>query len=328
MPLLIITWFYVPLPPLDNQFYGAFLIALPIELITVVLYIKALKASPLSLTLPFLAITPVALIIASYAVLGEEVSGRRGHIPYRRRKLCVEYRTDEGGNLGAVKGYSQRERFSADDLCCGIVQYHFLIREDGDRAFLASLLRCHLLYSAYDILHADRFVESTQRLEALPMEKEFSLPRPLRSVLRDHGHNSDDRHASYERRIHDFSEAGQSSRRRCLWVPLLQGRVHEGKVYRGTPHVYGLCSGRGSLRRNRPNEGVTNVRDFRRLSVTVRGRSSPIVVLRRKHSAHILSKRASRSNDDLLLPIYSMLSNKSALSKVLQYVYASLLIAI
>jgi drug/metabolite transporter (DMT)-like permease len=78
LPLLIITWFYVPLPPLDNQFYKAFLIALPIELITVVLYIKALKASPLSLTLPFLSITPVALIIASYVVLGEEVSACGG----------------------------------------------------------------------------------------------------------------------------------------------------------------------------------------------------------------------------------------------------------
>jgi drug/metabolite transporter (DMT)-like permease len=78
LPLLFIAWFYVPVPPLDNQFYRAFFIALPLELITVVLYIKALKASPLSLTLPFLAITPVALIAVSYLVLGEEVSVRGG----------------------------------------------------------------------------------------------------------------------------------------------------------------------------------------------------------------------------------------------------------
>lgn len=76
LPLLFMIWPYVPRPELDSQFYEAFLIALPVELVTVVLYIKALKASPLSLTLPFLAITPVALIIVSYAVLGEKVSLR------------------------------------------------------------------------------------------------------------------------------------------------------------------------------------------------------------------------------------------------------------
>lgn len=78
LPLLFIAWFYVPVPPLDRRFYEAFFVALPVELITVVLYIKALKASPLSLTLPFLAITPVALIIASYVVLGEKVSAMGG----------------------------------------------------------------------------------------------------------------------------------------------------------------------------------------------------------------------------------------------------------
>jgi drug/metabolite transporter (DMT)-like permease len=47
---------------------------LPIEAVTVVLYIKALKASPLSLTMPFLALTPVFLIFFSYVLLGEKVS--------------------------------------------------------------------------------------------------------------------------------------------------------------------------------------------------------------------------------------------------------------
>lgn len=74
LPLLLMVWFCLPMPPLDKEFYEAFLIALPVELVTVVLYIKALKASPLSLTMPFLAITPVALIIVSYVVLGEQVS--------------------------------------------------------------------------------------------------------------------------------------------------------------------------------------------------------------------------------------------------------------
>jgi uncharacterized membrane protein len=74
LPLLIAALFMIPFPDLDADFYKAFFIALPIELVTIILYIKALKASPLSLTLPFLALTPVFLIAVSYLALGETVS--------------------------------------------------------------------------------------------------------------------------------------------------------------------------------------------------------------------------------------------------------------
>jgi drug/metabolite transporter (DMT)-like permease len=74
LPVLVIILVWVPWPVLDAEFYLAFFIALPIELITIVLYVKALKLSPLSLTVPFLALTPVFLISVSYLVLGEKVS--------------------------------------------------------------------------------------------------------------------------------------------------------------------------------------------------------------------------------------------------------------
>jgi len=74
LPLLIAIWLFIPIPKLDSDFYKAFAIALPIEIITIVLYMKALKLSPLSLTLPFLALTPVFLIFISYFILGEKVS--------------------------------------------------------------------------------------------------------------------------------------------------------------------------------------------------------------------------------------------------------------
>lgn len=74
LPILILMLLLVPWPKLDYVFYQAFFIALPIELITVILYIKALKLSPLSLSMPFLALTPVFLIAVSFIVLGEKVS--------------------------------------------------------------------------------------------------------------------------------------------------------------------------------------------------------------------------------------------------------------
>lgn len=74
LPVLMITLAFVPWPDLDKDFYLAFLIALPVEAITIILYIKALKLSPLSLTVPFLSLTPVFLVSVSYLLLGEEVS--------------------------------------------------------------------------------------------------------------------------------------------------------------------------------------------------------------------------------------------------------------
>ena len=43
------------------------------ETTALILYMKAIKRSPLSLTLPFLALTPVFMIFTSYLILGEKV---------------------------------------------------------------------------------------------------------------------------------------------------------------------------------------------------------------------------------------------------------------
>ena len=74
IPLLFVLLLFVPAPALDYEFYKAFILALPLEIIAIVLYIKALRISPLSLTLPFLSLTPVFLILVSYVILGEKVS--------------------------------------------------------------------------------------------------------------------------------------------------------------------------------------------------------------------------------------------------------------
>ena len=42
------------IPRIDSEFWSAIFIALPLEIVAIILYIKALKSSPLSLTLPFL----------------------------------------------------------------------------------------------------------------------------------------------------------------------------------------------------------------------------------------------------------------------------------
>ena len=66
--------FFIPIPPLNEDFYKAFFFALPFEIIAYILYMKAIKISPLSLTVPFLSLTPVCLIIIPYMMFGEFVS--------------------------------------------------------------------------------------------------------------------------------------------------------------------------------------------------------------------------------------------------------------
>jgi drug/metabolite transporter (DMT)-like permease len=63
IPLLLIIWLFIPVPKLDIEFYKAFAFALPLEIIAIIFYIKALRISPLSLTLPFLSLTPIFLLL-------------------------------------------------------------------------------------------------------------------------------------------------------------------------------------------------------------------------------------------------------------------------
>jgi len=76
LPVLITTLFFIQIPTLDRTFWVATLLALPLEITAIVLYTKALKASPLTLTMPFLSLTPVFLIGVSYLIVGEKVSPR------------------------------------------------------------------------------------------------------------------------------------------------------------------------------------------------------------------------------------------------------------
>jgi drug/metabolite transporter (DMT)-like permease len=74
LPLLVAFLYSVPVPVLDMQFYMAFGCAVPLEIIALILYTRALKVSPMGLTLPFLAFTPIFLIAVSFFIVGEKVS--------------------------------------------------------------------------------------------------------------------------------------------------------------------------------------------------------------------------------------------------------------
>ena len=71
-PFVAVLIPFVDIPALDGVFYMATFMAVPLDIIAVLLYMKAIKVSPLSLTLPFLSLTPIFLIVTSYVILGEK----------------------------------------------------------------------------------------------------------------------------------------------------------------------------------------------------------------------------------------------------------------
>ncbi len=74
LPLLVLGCFWVPMPALDEIFWWAFLLSIPINIVAYILYLYAIKLSPISLTVPFLAFTPVFMILTGFLVLNEKIN--------------------------------------------------------------------------------------------------------------------------------------------------------------------------------------------------------------------------------------------------------------
>ncbi len=74
LPLLVVIFPFIRIPETDRVFWLAFFSAIPLEITALIFYIKALRLSPMSLTLPFLSLTPLFLIFTSRILIGERVS--------------------------------------------------------------------------------------------------------------------------------------------------------------------------------------------------------------------------------------------------------------
>lgn len=74
LPLFALSLPFVSVPSLDAVFWWCLVLSVPINCFSFVLYMEAIRVSPLSLTVPFLTLTPVFLVITGYAILGETAS--------------------------------------------------------------------------------------------------------------------------------------------------------------------------------------------------------------------------------------------------------------
>ncbi|MFP4316281.1 MAG: EamA family transporter [Desulfovibrionales bacterium] len=71
IPLFALTLSLVPSPPLSPDFWPTVFLLLPFNLAGMLFTMWAVRLSPLSLTLPFLAFTPALVMVSGFVLLGE-----------------------------------------------------------------------------------------------------------------------------------------------------------------------------------------------------------------------------------------------------------------
>ena len=110
-PFLLATIPFIEIPTLDLTFWMATILALPLELVAVLFYIRSIKISPLSLSIPFLALTPVFLIATSFFMLGElpDSSGIAGIMLIAIGAYLLNLNSSGKGFLAPLKAISREK---------------------------------------------------------------------------------------------------------------------------------------------------------------------------------------------------------------------------
>ncbi|MFQ5956346.1 MAG: DMT family transporter [Candidatus Brocadiales bacterium] len=110
-PILMCIIMFTEFPPLDSTFFLANAALIPLEVLAIILYTRAIKYSPLSLTLPFLALTPVFLIGTSFLMLGErpDKSGAAGIFLVALGAYLLNVHATKKGMLGPLRAIIAEE---------------------------------------------------------------------------------------------------------------------------------------------------------------------------------------------------------------------------
>ena len=74
VPYFLLGFILVETPSLDQTFWWTFILSIPLNFSAYVLYLYAIKLSPISLAVPFLAFTPAFMILTGFFILGETIN--------------------------------------------------------------------------------------------------------------------------------------------------------------------------------------------------------------------------------------------------------------
>ncbi len=71
LPFLLPLLFFIDIPVIKVNFFGALILGGLLNLLTIILYVKAIKHSDLSIAIPMITFTPLFLLITSPLIVGE-----------------------------------------------------------------------------------------------------------------------------------------------------------------------------------------------------------------------------------------------------------------
>ena len=74
LPFLLPILLFIEIPQLDNIFWYALITCTVFDFVATYLFMKAIKIAPLSLTVPYLGLTPIFSLLFSFFILGEQVT--------------------------------------------------------------------------------------------------------------------------------------------------------------------------------------------------------------------------------------------------------------
>jgi len=96
-------------PTVRPGFYSAALASVVLNMVSMTLEVKALSVSPLSLTVPFLAFTPLFMLATSYLVLGEvpDAKGVAGIVLVAAGAYAINLEKVRGGLLCPLKAIAR-----------------------------------------------------------------------------------------------------------------------------------------------------------------------------------------------------------------------------
>ncbi|MDX9702283.1 MAG: EamA family transporter [Candidatus Auribacterota bacterium] len=105
LPVLLVCSIGMTIPKLPAEFWIPMVPLVFCEVLAGVFYARALQVSPLSLTIPFMAFSPVFLIIVGYLILGEKVSptGMLGIVLVTIGAYLLNIHHNKYGILGPIR---------------------------------------------------------------------------------------------------------------------------------------------------------------------------------------------------------------------------------
>ncbi len=105
VPWSMLLLIHQGLPPVGEKFFLAALVSVALNMVAVTMQIRALSLAPLSLTVPFLAFTPLFMLATSAVVLGEspDAKGLAGIVLVATGAYTVYLEKIRGGFLAPLK---------------------------------------------------------------------------------------------------------------------------------------------------------------------------------------------------------------------------------